>query len=104
VQRATRTRLTFWSADVAEEEVMVNWKRKLLKGVLAGTLLLGFSTLSGAPTQAADRWSSCRNRRTKIEQKLERDVRRHGYRSRQAERDRNELRRLERSCGSRWRR
>jgi hypothetical protein len=78
---------------------MVNWKRKLLKGLLAGTLMLGFGALSGAPAQAADRWSSCRNKRAKIERKLERDIRRHGFRSRQVERDRWDLRQLERSCG-----
>jgi hypothetical protein len=92
---------------------MVNWKRKLLKGLLAGTLMLGFGALSGAPAQAADRWSSCRNKRANIERKLERDVRRHGFRSRQVERDRWDLRQLERSCGGwgdrdrdrdRWRR
>ncbi len=84
----------------------MKWRRKMIKALLGSMLLLGFATLTSAPAQA-DRWSSCRNRRAKLERKLDRDIYRHGFRSRQAERDRWDLRELERSCGGygyRWRR
>jgi len=61
-----------------------------------GVLLL----ISGASfTRAADRDSDCRKRVHKAEEKLRKEIDRHGERSQQAEKRRRELEEARRSCG-----
>ena len=61
-----------------------------------GVLLL----ISGAIlTRAADHDSNCRKRIHKAEEKLRKEIDRHGERSQQAEKRRRELEEVRRSCG-----
>jgi len=62
-------------------------KRGILAAVLAAFFLLG----SGVPAQAMDRHSKCERRIRQAEVNLEKAIRKHGERSRQAEHRRREL-------------
>jgi hypothetical protein len=72
----------------------------VLKIVLGGVLLLGASSVATEPVQAY----SCRARIEQKERDLHRAIWRHGAYSRQAEHERNELWKAQRSCGYGWRR
>ncbi len=66
-------------------------RKLLIAAALSGFLLVGGVT----PSQARDR---CEQRVRKAESNLRKAVRRHGMRSRQAERRRYELERVRREC------
>jgi hypothetical protein len=74
------------------------WTKMFLKAALASTLASGFLLLGGATTVRADDYDSCHRNVDKWEDKLERDVHRHGYDSRQANHDRHELGEARESC------
>jgi hypothetical protein len=82
------------------------WTKMLLKTVFVSTLAGGFLFFGGADTARADHFDSCRRNVDKWEDKLERDIYRHGYYSRQANHDRHELgearEQCERRYGDRW--
>lgn len=65
-----------------------------LAAALGGFLLLG----SVAPAQARDRDDKCAQRIHKAEEKLEKEIRRHGEHSRQAGKRRRELENARRGC------
>ncbi|GEM_PF-1854539 len=72
----------------------MNWKTVLRSTALVGAMLLGGALLPGATAQARD----CYDRIRDQEWKLQRDIERHGYYSRQARHDRHELGELRQSC------
>lgn len=74
------------------------WTRMLLNTALASALAGGFLLLGGATTVRADDDNSCRRNLDKWEDKLERDIHRYGYDSRQANHDRHELGEARESC------
>jgi septal ring factor EnvC (AmiA/AmiB activator) len=84
--------------DCKEEEAM-NYKRLLRNGIMITALLSAMCVFSAPTAQARDRDDSCRQRIHKQEEKLERAIRRHGERSRQAERARDKLRDTRARCG-----
>ncbi len=69
-------------------------KATLLAAALGGLLLLGSAT----PTQARDRDDKCAQRIHKAEEKLEREIHRHGEHSRQARNSRRNLEKARASC------
>ncbi len=75
-----------------------SWKTVLAGAMLAGALLLG----GVSPAQARD---TCYERIRRAQWKLERDIERHGYYSRQADHRRRELWKVRQRCGgaNRWR-
>ncbi len=73
---------------------MTNYKRILIAAVGA----LALFVLPGA-AQARDRNDKCFQRIRKEEVKLERDIQKHGYFSRQADNRREKIARLRTSCG-----
>jgi hypothetical protein len=73
----------------------MRWKTSLLSAALSGAVLLGGITLMSTTAQARDR--ACRDI-SKEERELQRNIRRHGYYSPQANRDRRELRRMRENC------
>ena len=75
------------------------WKTSLLSMALSGAVLLGGITLMSTTAQARDRDRGCRDV-SKEERELQRNIRRYGYYSRQAENDRRELARMRADC---WR-
>ncbi len=81
----------------------MNWKAGLLSAALGGILLFG----GAAATQARDRDDKCFERMRREEQKLDRDINRHGFNSRQAQHDREKLREARDRCrgesNRRWR-
>lgn len=79
----------------------MSWGRNLMKVVLGSALLVGAIPLASQPVQARER-NSCSARLRTQERDLNRAIRRYGYHSRQAQRERNELRRVERHCRGRW--
>jgi hypothetical protein len=83
------------------------WTKTLLKTGLVSALaggLMFFGSVTNA--RAYDR-ADCRRDVQNWEQRLDRDVYRHGYNSRQANHDRHELREARQSCqrrfGNSWR-
>lgn len=78
------------------------WTKMLLKTVLTSALAGGFLLLGGAATVRADDYDSCRRNVDKWEDKLERDIHRHGQYSRQANHDRHELGEARESCERRY--
>jgi outer membrane murein-binding lipoprotein Lpp len=83
------------------------WTKMLWKTVLGSALVGGFLLLGGATAARADDYDSCRRNVDKWEDRLERDIDRHGAFSRQANHDRHELGEARESCehryGDRWR-
>src|SRR5712692_3979868 len=73
----------------------MNLRAALRTTALGAAVLLGGILLSGTTAQAAD----CRDRIRAEERELDRNIRRHGYYSRQAEKDRRELQSMRASCG-----
>ncbi len=80
------------------------WKTTLLSAALGGALLLGGVLLSSSTAQADDWNRGCQGRIRAEERDLQRSIRRHGFFSRQANRDRRELNALRARCGGnrRW--
>jgi hypothetical protein len=78
------------------------WTKMLLKTALASALAGGFLLLGGATTVWADDFDNCHRNVDKWEDKLERDIHRHGYDSRQANHDRHELTEARESCERRY--
>lgn len=80
----------------------MRWKANLLSAALSGVMLLGGITLVGATAQARDR-DGCRDISSE-ERELQRNIRRYGYYSPQAQHERRELDRLRGNCwgGNRW--
>ncbi len=76
----------------------MSWRASFLRSALGGTLLLGGILLTTGTAQARDRDDNCRNRIRSEERELDRNIRRHGYYSRQANHDRRELNSLRNSC------
>ena len=72
----------------------MRWKVSLLTAALGGVLLLG----GAASAQARERDRECRARLRGEESKLERDIERHGFFSRQAEHRREKIRGLREGC------
>lgn len=62
--------------------------------------LLGFSLLAGTalPSHARDRDDACRRQVQKAEQNLDKAIRKHGERSRQAEKRRRQLEKARQRC------
>jgi hypothetical protein len=83
------------------------WTRMLRNMTLASILASGFLLLGGATTARADSFDSCRRNVDKWEDRLERDIHRHGVYSRQANHDRHELHEARENCerrfGNSWR-
>lgn len=81
----------------------MSWRTTLLGAVLGGMVLLG----GASAAQARD---NCENRIRKEQRDLDRAIRKHGFYSRQANEERQELRRAQARCGffdhgdRRWRR
>ena len=73
------------------------WTKMIWHTALTSVLAGGFLLLGGATTVRADD-ESCRRNVDKWEDKLERDVHRYGYDSRQAKHDRHELGEARESC------
>ena len=71
----------------------MDWRRILLAGALGGALLFAGAGVA----QAHDR-DGCFERIRREEWRLEREIRRHGYYSRQAQRRRHELFHLRERC------
>lgn len=69
-------------------------KASLLAAVLSAFLLFGGAT----PAQAHDRDDNCSRRIHRAEEKLEREIYRHGYYSRQAQHQRHELQEERQRC------
>jgi hypothetical protein len=67
----------------------------------AGTVLLALTFVASTATlvMARDRDDHCEERVRKAEDKLRRDERKHGSRSRQAEKDRHEVEEARARCG-----
>ncbi len=83
------------------------WRGTLLSAALGGALLLGVSFLPSGTAQARDRDDHCFGRLRREEIKLDRDINRHGFFSRQAQHDRRKIRELRGQCrfeGRRFRR
>ena len=78
------------------------WTRMIWKTALASALAGGFLLLGGATTARADSYEGCRRNVDKWEDRLERDIPRHGYYSRQANHDRHELAEARESCERRY--
>ncbi len=70
------------------------WKGALLHAALGGAMLLGGMLFTSGTAQAAD----CRERIRNEEWKLQRDVNRHGFFSRQARHDRQRIAELREGC------
>jgi len=78
------------------------WTKKLLKTTLISAFAAGMILMAGATTARASDFNSCRRNVDKWEDRLERDISRHGYRSRQANHDRHELGEARESCERRF--
>ena len=72
--------------------------KALGKTALAIVLAGGFMLFAGVTTTHAADYDSCRRNVDKWEDRLERDINRHGYYSRQANHDRHELGEARESC------
>ena len=66
------------------------WTKMFVKTTLVSALAAGFLLLGGVTTAHADR-DDCNRNVQRWEYKLNQDVNRHGFDSRQANRDRHEL-------------
>ena len=74
-----------------------SWRATLLGATLGGAMLLGGALLPGGTAQAQDR-HQCFERLRREEWRLERDIERHGFHSRQAQRDRRRIHELRDRC------
>jgi hypothetical protein len=78
------------------------WTKMILKTAMVSALAGGFLLLGGATIVRADDYDSCHRNVDKWEDKLERDIHRHGDNSRQANHDRHELGEARESCERRF--
>jgi len=82
------------------------WTKMLTKTALVSAFAASMWLVGGATAVRADNVGSCRRNVDKWEDKLERDISRHGYNSRQASHDRHELGEARESCdrhyGATW--
>jgi len=78
------------------------WTKMLKKSALASVLAGGLLLLGGATTVRADSVDNCSRNVDKWEDRLERDIQRHGVDSRQANHDRHELGEARESCERRF--
>lgn len=78
------------------------WTKMLIKTALASALAGGLLLMGGATTVRAADYDSCRRNVDKWEDRLERDIQRHGLYSRQANHDRHELGEARDSCERRY--
>ena len=78
------------------------WTKMLSNAALASALAAGFLLLGNAPAAGADHYDSCHRNVDKWEDRLERDIRRHGYDSHQANHDRHELAEAREHCEHRY--
>lgn len=76
----------------------MRWRTSLLGAALGGAVLLGGILLPSVPAQARDRDDQCFQRIRNEESKLQRDIDRHGFFSRQAEHRREKIRGLRERC------
>jgi len=74
------------------------WTNVLSKPALAFALAAGFLLLGNVTRARAADYDSCRRNVDKWEDRLERDIQRHGFDSRQANHDRHELAEARESC------
>ncbi len=74
-----------------------SWRAALLRAALGGAILLGGALLPSGTAQAQGR-QQCFERLRREEWRLERDIERHGFRSRQAQRDRRRIHELRERC------
>jgi hypothetical protein len=81
-----------------------NWQARLLRVALGGALLLGGILLSSGVARADDWNRACQGKIRAEERELQRNIRRHGFYSRQANHDRRELQALRERCyrSGRW--
>ena len=85
-------------ASVTAREVHMRIKAKLVAIALGAALMF-----LGATAARADNWDrGCDARIRKEQRDLQRDINRYGYYSRQAQRERAELRRAQENCRSHW--
>jgi hypothetical protein len=79
----------------------------VLRTALVSTLVAGFMLFGNTPITRADDRDICYRNVHNWEQKLDRDIDRHGFKSRQANHDRHELGEARESCqrrfGNDWR-
>jgi hypothetical protein len=78
------------------------WTKMLTRATLASVLAVGLLLLGGATTVQAADYDSCRRNVDKWEDRLNRDIHRHGVDSRQADHDRHELSEARESCERRY--
>jgi outer membrane biogenesis lipoprotein LolB len=74
------------------------------RGILAAVLAAFFLLACAMPTQAMDRYDKCERRIRQAEVNLQKAIRKHGERSRQAEQRRRELQEARERCRYRDRR
>jgi len=83
------------------------WTKMLVNSALSTVLAGSFLLLVGVTSARADDFESCRRNVGKWETRLDHDVDRHGFNSRQANHDRHELSEARENCerrfGNRWR-
>jgi len=78
------------------------WSQIFMRTSLAAAMAVGLMMLGGVATAKAESRDSCRRNVDKWEDRLERDVHRFGYDSRQARHDRHELGEARESCEHRF--
>lgn len=78
------------------------WTKMLLKMAVVSSLAGGLTLFASATNARADDRDSCNLNVQRWEQKLERDIDRHGVNSRQANHDRHELNEARESCQRRF--
>jgi hypothetical protein len=78
------------------------WTKMLLKTTLVSALAGGLMLFGSATNAGADDRDRCNENVQRWEQKLERDIDRHGVNSRQANHDRHELNEARETCQRRF--
>ena len=74
------------------------WTKMLLKTTIVSGLAGGLMLFGSATNARPNDWDSCNQNVQRWEQKLDRDIDRHGVNSRQANHDRHELGEARESC------
>ena len=86
----------------APEEVLYGLDEDALENDSCFGFSRGFMLFGGATNTRADSWDNCHRNVENWEQKLDRDIYRHGFNSRQANHDRHELGEARESCHRRF--